>query len=501
MGANQSAPSIVDIEKKDDKLVFKRIDDTKVEIPIDTNSITQTYVDAMGNLFIKRTDGNTDGPFKVKSDVVGPPGKDGDTITSVDVSPGGFLTLKKSDGMTFGPFNVKGVPGTGIQGPQGDSIANATVTDGILTLENTNGNKYGPFSVKGPQGIQGIQGVQGDGIASVDVTPTGLASVGLTNGKTFGPYNIKGSQGIQGVAGKDFPVDYEQFTNVADFKYFGDWELVDRNSVAWGPLRGVGRTGASYTKGFDNQNLDAVSAVVQVPIGVKSGYLMYLPFPNCRFFDIFGTTDKNIDVFINRINAYTVYNGGEQATTVTIPRVDRFTSIKIQGRRGRIHLLGIGWASTAVAGASPSGFMNFDNVVGVDSINMNRLCDANGNGCVYLADLQRLTRVVTGDSNGDVRINHGNTSTNFAGNKTIYFPSHINTQGGNIESANMVYANGVQTGDISAANVFANGEVQSKVALRAKNWRITSDGDAMTFKEDGKGDRRYAMFGDRYTDL
>jgi len=113
MGAQSSQlaqASIVDIEKKDDKLMFKRVDDTVVSIPIDTNSITQTYVDTKGELYIKRTDGKTDGPFKIKSEVkgdVGPTGKDGDGIKNVNVTPEGLLTLENTSGIKYGPFNLK----------------------------------------------------------------------------------------------------------------------------------------------------------------------------------------------------------------------------------------------------------------------------------------------------------------------------------------------------------------------------------------------------------
>jgi hypothetical protein len=229
--------------------------------------------------------------------------------------------------------------------------------------------ELGPRGLRGEQGDVGPQGLKGNvGIGAAgppgDTGPRGLAGpTGMP-----GPKGDIGPQGIQGEMGvvKD---DYDEFTQIKDFNFGDGWTKIDKGDPAWDPIfRGPGRVGLAYTS-VQNENLNKATATISVLPKVKTGYLIHLPWPNCRYFNIFGVLSGGRgEVFIKRVNSYQP-NGYEKAghhsgvEAIPIQRVDRFESIKVAGVKGEIHLMGMGWTTTGVSGDS-NGFVHADNIVG-----------------------------------------------------------------------------------------------------------------------------------------
>ena len=243
----------------------------------------------------------------------GPPGPDGVT------GPQGPEGRQGATGNT-GPIGLTGPQGsTGGPGPKGDT---------------------GPQGIAGPQGLQGIQGVKGE----------------------VGPI---GPQGIQG----EMKEDYDAFTSTTEFVFTPADEWVVGGDKSWDPqFRGGDRGGYAYTR-INNDVPNIGQAIVKVPTGMKTGYLMFLSWIDSRYFNISGILPGRGEIFIKRVNAYQPnatqnvnYSG---VLAIPIQRVDRFESIKISGGKGRIHLMGIGWAKSGVSGGGSTGFVHADNIVGV----------------------------------------------------------------------------------------------------------------------------------------
>ena len=167
-------------------------------------------------------------------------------------------------------------------------------------------------------------------------------------------------------------VDFDAFSNGNNAKFSAGW-VVGGESY-WDPVvRGPSRTGYAHTDKADDAITSDRTADIQVPAGMKSGFLFHLPWSNCRHFDIWGVLANGKEVFIRRVNAFqnvrTQNTDGlhDSAAIVPIPRVDRFTHIRIKGVRGRIHYMGTGWTKSALdsyASGADSGFVSSQNIMG-----------------------------------------------------------------------------------------------------------------------------------------
>ena len=166
--------------------------------------------------------------------------------------------------------------------------------------------------------------------------------------------------------------DFDKFSGGGDGVFSSGWESVQPDNPKWDfKIRGEGegRKGLAYTNAWGDQTTDA-SVDILVPNGMKTGYLFHLAWDNCRFFDIFGVTASNKAVFIRRVTAYQNLQNLNQdelhsgVKIVTVPRVDRFTRIRIQGRKGRVHYMGMGWSKSVLAADNDTGVVRAETIQG-----------------------------------------------------------------------------------------------------------------------------------------
>lgn len=228
----------------------------------------------------------------------------------------------------------------------------------------------GPRGLRGEKGDTGPQGLKGN-VGFGTPGPAGETGPRGLTGPTGmpGPKGDMGPQGIQGEIGR-VQDDYDEFTQIKDFKFEGDWNRVDNNSPLWDPIfRGPGRAGLAHTA-VEGDNPSDRTATIAVPPNMKTGYLIHLHWSTCRYFNIFGILpDGKGELFIKRVNAYQPYqnhiSGGSHSgvTAIPIQRVDRFESIKMVGAKGQMHPMGMGWTLTGVSGDT-NGFVHADNIVG-----------------------------------------------------------------------------------------------------------------------------------------
>ena len=310
----------------------------------------------------------------------------------------------------------------GIQGPQGP--AGPLGPQGPAGPQGERGfqgpaGPQGERGFQGPAGPQGVQGLQGpagppgnpvnidnnlriDSIGKRDnnaaftihgsanhgvVVVNGLA-VNTNGGLNVGASNLVPNGNI--AATGDITAKNRNILTELDGKVGGEYEQftradqpVERSATGW-QLGGNGqwdnvfrgaRQGWAYTDGYDDQDTSGSWIDYNVPLGMKQAYVVHLPWSNCRYFDISGRVG-NVYLFIKRVNAYnpqtstdlpqntTKWSG---ATAVGVAGVNRFTRIRIQGRVGRIHLMGIGWTREE-GRAMETGYVHWDNVHNVNNI-------------------------------------------------------------------------------------------------------------------------------------
>lgn len=168
--------------------------------------------------------------------------------------------------------------------------------------------------------------------------------------------------------------NYAEFTTVdKSVNKGGSWGI-DAANPAWDPDFRGNRTGLAYS--LPDHEADANSCFMEftVPTGMKQAYVVHLPWENCRYFDIMGTTGED-SVFIKRVNSWHPQHmtlngkkgswqvGGHHAgaTAVGVAGVNRFEKIRIQGRVGRMHLMGVGWTKEEGRDMD-TGYVSWDNV-------------------------------------------------------------------------------------------------------------------------------------------
>jgi hypothetical protein len=272
---------------------------------------------------------------------------------------------------------------------------NVTINDNLTVSENKTATFGGEATFYKNVEIKGTTNLVGD-LNTNSVIAGGPATFnkGATiNGKTdiSGDTNITGKTSIVGdsnivgntiINGKLSVTDggyldnFDDFTNGNSAEFSQGWVVGIEGY--WDPqIRGLaGKTGFAHNSEEYNANAAASSATYTVPEKMKTGYLMHLPWYNTGYFDIFGVRPNGTDVFIRRVNAYQNArhenrDGGyhDGVNVVSIPGVNRFAKIKIQGRIGRMHLMGIGWSRSNLGMSGETGYIHSDNLYGPFNIN------------------------------------------------------------------------------------------------------------------------------------
>ena len=330
------------------------------------------------------------GPLGPKGDRgdIGPLGPIGPKGDKGDIGPLGPKGDKGVDGTPGGPPGPPGPPGTpGTPGTPGKSFDTA---EGIAYLKNTTLWCADGEFCKLPGSKKGITG---------DVVIQG--GVAIDSGKQFTVrdkyHGVGWSQDVDGPSlygfggGKlrvsgDVPTDplkwnkegvivagkltiqdagdivankeYQIWTNPINSVEPTSTGWTKEDTKAWDPIiRGGENKGGVYTDKANDDDATDRFISYSVPMGMRTGYLLYQPWEECRYFDVFGTLESGKDVFMTRVQAYgrsgnvDGFNNG--VSIQPLVAVHRFKKIKIQGRRGRVYLGGIGWTVSGIAGTAP----------------------------------------------------------------------------------------------------------------------------------------------------
>lgn len=297
-------------------------------------------------------------------------------------------------------FSVKG--GTGDAYVKG----NMRINDGQLNVYRNTGEAIAQF--KHTNNTQGV----GIGYNSIFATGTNDNQDLNLSARGNGVVNI--TKGDLKVNNNNVVLsDYEAWTNanapVAKSEIAGNgWTLGD--TWPWDPAFRGGRVGYAHTQvGDDNTNGAWIE--YDVPAGMKQGYLVHLPWTNCRYFDIYGKIGSEY-VFVKRVNSWQPLADSKQnrhngITAVGIAGVNRFNRIHIACRKGQVHLMGIGWTREE-GRAMETGFVHADNIKGPFS-SMDVTGNVTTNGDLYVGmnrDTQVGGTIYIGGTKGDNAHDH-----------------------------------------------------------------------------------------------
>ena len=327
-------------------------------------------------------------------------------------------------------------------------------------------------------------------------------------------------------------IDFDAFSNGNDAQFSKGWQV--GGDWPWDPvIRGPGRGGYAHTEnkdglGPDWQDNDTRNrtADIKVPAAMKSGFLFHLPWSNCRHFDIWGVLANGKEVFIRRVNAYqnvrnaSTDNLHDAVAVVPIPRVDRFGAIRIKGVRGRIHYMGTGWTKNnldSYASGADSGFVSSQNIVGQSLVlgtdsaehpdfagwtgaNFRRRdgkwthFDWKDNGLNYIRGNTQVDGIFSLQDN-QLRFRDNSDGNHYIGfSGAIDGPRVQGFQGGQLGTG--------EGGEKTSLTWNKDGvNVNGQVCIGPR-WCIVPEGEHLIFRDrKGEGDKRYAMFSNRYVDI
>ena len=182
--------------------------------------------------------------------------------------------------------------------------------------------------------------------------------------------NINASK-ITGLPSSGFSAEYEQFSKATDGRTAGTWSK-DPNTNSWDPAFRGSRTGSIYNSEQNNDNASGTYVDYDVPSNMKQAYVVFLPWGNTRYFNIFGINNTNDEVFVRSVDATAAKEGHANGnfnavTAASVAGVNRFKTLRIRGGRGRMHLMGVGWTREEGRGME-TGFIHADNIAGELSV-------------------------------------------------------------------------------------------------------------------------------------
>jgi hypothetical protein len=240
-------------------------------------------------------------------------------------------------------------------------------------------------------------------------------------------------------------LDYEQFSRATSGRRIGNWNGADEKNNSWDPAFRGARTGYIHNTAEGDTNATDSYVDFDVPQGMKQAYVVYLPWSNTRYFNIFGINNANQEVFVRRVDASGFVDGNNSGnhngvTAASVAGVNRFKTIRVKGGKGRMHLMGVGWTREE-GRAMETGFINADNVrpgtfsgamTFNDSVNFNGAVGGNGIrvGDTHLRHDDDWVRMV--NDGGKFNNNNNGYNRGFAA-KNIWARDRVIADGGIVE--------------------------------------------------------------------
>jgi hypothetical protein len=190
----------------------------------------------------------------------------------------------------------------------------------------------------------------------------------IPNGKLHVFGDIFASKSISGKG-------FDAYSKATNYSAILGTHFSDATSGVWHTLfhfsDNDGRIGYIYNNAADDGDASGEYVDYTVPTGMTSAYIAHMPWGSGRYFDLLGVYADGTTRFLLRVNNYNPYmtssNGQHDGSTIVpIAGVELYTKIRIQGRRGRYHLMGVAWdkKDRLNHAAGQTGFIDVDNLIG-----------------------------------------------------------------------------------------------------------------------------------------
>jgi hypothetical protein len=210
----------------------------------------------------------------------------------------------------------------------------------------------------------------------VVINASGNVGIGTTNPKSR--LDIVGNVIVDGTIGGGTYI-FDAYTTATDYSSIQGEHTTSSTTTSWNTSIHFSandtRTGHIYNTTSNNTVATGDFVEYAVPSSMRQAWLAHLPWSTCRFFDVLGKMANGTMLWQFRVNAFqsqTANSGADHSgvTVVPIAAVDRFTHIRIQGGRGRYHLMGIAWSKQDRQHhyGGHTGFINNDNICGLGAV-------------------------------------------------------------------------------------------------------------------------------------
>jgi len=227
-------------------------------------------------------------------------------------------------------------------------------------------------------------GIVTAGVERARVIANGNVGIGtnIPNGKLHVFGDILASKSISGKG-------FDAYTKATDYASIQGTHTSNPTSEAWHSLfhfsDNDGRVGNIHCLPTNDEDASGYFVDYTVPSGMTSAYIAHLPWSDCRYFDLVGVYADGSTRFLLRVNNYNSFttssNGQHDGSTIVpIAGVELYTKIRIQGRRGRYHLMGVAWdkKDRQNHAAGQTGFVDVDNLIGKRLYIFGRFTESSG---------------------------------------------------------------------------------------------------------------------------
>jgi hypothetical protein len=135
----------------------------------------------------------------------------------------------------------------------------------------------------------------------------------------------------------------------------------------------IGNAGYAYSGTSDPANSSGGSEYIDylVPHGAKTCYINHLAWDSGGYFDVYGKRSSGEYKFLARINCFQNASNNSTGNTHDGVRVDKvsslelYTHIRLHQRKGRIHLMGLGWTAEEDQDFTTNDYTHWDNLFGL----------------------------------------------------------------------------------------------------------------------------------------
>jgi hypothetical protein len=149
----------------------------------------------------------------------------------------------------------------------------------------------------------------------------------------------------------------------------------------------IGGVGFAYSNSSGPTASSGGGEYIEYPIphGARTCYINYLAWSDGGYYDVFGLR-SGVHKFLGRFGNYQGVRHSSDTNTHDGVRIDKvgsldlYTNLRFVQRKGRLHLMGLGWTAERFTDVTPSAYAHYDNIFGAPGTIWNSSNDGSGSG-------------------------------------------------------------------------------------------------------------------------